>query len=227
MDNEVVTVVVAWLAQPFVEGLVNSKGAGEWLHARLTPYITPYFEIIGRRAQQMLKDVGNDAATIVPKRLMPILEGASLEDDPELQERWAAMLANEALASAQPRHNYAALLREVTAIDARVLDAIAGESPRITVLSVFAANSRITWSSRSTILGKILKGPTTLGSWHIDASLDNLTRLGLIHVTTEMHDPSGGTNPKDVIPIEFLSLTTLGLQFIEAIRPPRNKPTVE
>ena len=71
-----------------------------------------------------------DAAGISPKAvplsiIHPALEAASLEEDPDLQDTWANLLAN----SADPRmHNaippsFPAILRELTARDVKFLDA--------------------------------------------------------------------------------------------------------
>lgn len=61
----------------------------------------------------------------VPLKLfIPIMQGASLEEDDDLQDRWAALLANAADASfsGEVRRSYVTLLEQITALDARILD---------------------------------------------------------------------------------------------------------
>ena len=58
--------------------------------------------------------------------LFPILESASLEDDPDLRRMWATMLANAAdsvrVTDMMPA--YAAILAELTPIEAVILEAV-------------------------------------------------------------------------------------------------------
>jgi hypothetical protein len=91
------------------------------------------------QAAQELLDQRAAEPTAVPHRvLVPLIDGASLEDEAELQQRWAALLANAAdpatAASVHPA--YPAILRELSALEARILDAVlrtcelSGESPQ-------------------------------------------------------------------------------------------------
>lgn len=48
------------------------------------------------RAEKMLAQIGVDARPMARKLFFPMLENASLEDDADLQSRWAALIANGA-----------------------------------------------------------------------------------------------------------------------------------
>lgn len=81
-----------------------------------------------QRAEEFLKLSGLDSPTrAVPIKLaIPLMQGASLEEDNQLQDRWAALLVNAANAiyPVEIRRSYAAILEQITPLDAQVLDAI-------------------------------------------------------------------------------------------------------
>jgi hypothetical protein len=79
------------------------------------------------RARAMCEDIGVDPAAVRLPLLKPIWEGASLEEDESMAERWAALLANAsadregtAISPAFPR-----ILAELTAPEAALLDRLA------------------------------------------------------------------------------------------------------
>lgn len=51
------------------------------------------------RAQDRLEAAGIEPSTVPLKTIVPLLEGASLEDDPDLQEHWVGLLASAAASS--------------------------------------------------------------------------------------------------------------------------------
>lgn len=79
-----------------------------------------------RRAEAFLAQLGLKAPTrAVPMKIaIPIIQGATLEEDDSLQDRWAALLVNAGNASfpAEIRRSYAAILEQLTPLDARILD---------------------------------------------------------------------------------------------------------
>lgn len=81
-----------------------------------------------QRANELLKQTGLDAPTrVVPLNIaIPLMQGASLEEDDQMQDRWAALLVNAANASYQGeiRRSYASILEQLTSMDAQILDAI-------------------------------------------------------------------------------------------------------
>lgn len=80
------------------------------------------------RADQMLKEVGLPAPTrAIPLKLaIPLIQGASLEEDDELQDRWAALLVNAANAAfgTEIRRAHISILEQITALEAKILDTI-------------------------------------------------------------------------------------------------------
>jgi Abortive infection alpha len=78
------------------------------------------------RAHFTLLNIGVKPKDIPLKIVLPLLEGASLEEDPRLQEKWANLLAN----AADPRQRdnistiFQSVLRDLSPMDAAFLDAI-------------------------------------------------------------------------------------------------------
>lgn len=82
-------------------------------------------------ARRMLKDAGIEPNDIPPKLFLPLLEGASLEDDADLQERWAALIANAANPYSEARvlPIFAQILKQLSSKDALFLDELSGVVP--------------------------------------------------------------------------------------------------
>jgi hypothetical protein len=133
-----------------------------------------------QRAQEFLELSGIEVPTRpVPIKLMiPILQGATLEEDDSLQDRWAALLVNAANAefTGEVRRSYATILEQLTPLDAHILDVlysfpfeesqhsgvITGELPR---------SARIAGEKEDEL---------PLPSEEVVISLGNLSRLGCL-----------------------------------------------
>ncbi|MGY4526842.1 Abi-alpha family protein [Pseudomonas sp. TE21394] len=83
---------------------------------------------LAKKAEELMAQVGltTPSRPIPLKLMLPLLQGATLEEDNELQDRWAALLVNAANANfnGEIRRSYAVILEQLTSLDARVLDAI-------------------------------------------------------------------------------------------------------
>ncbi|WP_263770112.1 DUF4393 domain-containing protein [Propionivibrio soli] len=81
-----------------------------------------------QRAQDFLRAAGLPAPTrpVPLKLLIPIMQGASLEENDDLQDRWAALLVNAANANfhSEVRRSYAVILEQLTPLDAQILDVL-------------------------------------------------------------------------------------------------------
>lgn len=82
-----------------------------------------------QRAQQMLRNSGLTPSAVPFRTLAPILEGAALEDDPVLSEKWACLLANAgAKADSLAKHPaFPRILAEMTPGEAFFLDRLSHE----------------------------------------------------------------------------------------------------
>jgi hypothetical protein len=81
-----------------------------------------------RRAREELERRGLERATRpVPLKIaLPLIESGSLEDDEDLRQRWARLLANAADASSavEPHPRYASILADLGALELLILDLI-------------------------------------------------------------------------------------------------------
>ena len=78
------------------------------------------------KAQKMLNEAGVSPISVPLRTLLPLLEGAALEEEDDLSTKWAALLANAATPNS-PLAIYPSfphILSQLFPRDARVLDAI-------------------------------------------------------------------------------------------------------
>jgi hypothetical protein len=103
--------------------------------AVLTQFLTPAAKNLGEVALERAKQVGTKAVgylvavgrttqPVEEKLLLPLVQAASLESDPSLADKWAALLANAAdparYSGVQP--GFIEVLRQLTPTDAQVLE---------------------------------------------------------------------------------------------------------
>lgn len=173
------------------------------------------------RARNYADEAGYSPGTVSLKILAPLLEGASLEDldgsdADEMAARWAALLANAA-GRAEVLPSFPAMLREMTPLDARLLDAI--------VRAETGQNSDGSWHALSGVAIDELLDPTP----EVDDALvaaDNLLRLRLVAFPTQAlgFDPATGKmSARGEFPSDGLAgllPTPLGRAFHRACQPP-------
>lgn len=164
-----------------------------------------------QRVQELLKLSGLDSPTrAVPLKLaIPLIQGASLEEDNQLQDRWAALLVNAANASfpVDIRRSYPAILEQLTPLDARVLDAIYA-LPFEASQHEGIATSEL--PERARVIAKDEKD-FPLPSEEIILSLSNLVRIGCIRPGPTW---GGGESFSRINP------TVAGKAFVQACRVP-------
>lgn len=154
------------------------------------------------RAQSLLREAGREPQRVAPKTLLTILEGASLEDDDDLSDYWAALLANASIEeNLSYGASFGAILRQLTPEDAQVLTALwvvraqapdSGSGPRggvnLNALyggvgSLVGESGRTHYISEATAL--IETYPALQNLWAMPAdrlvvSVENLLRLGVL-----------------------------------------------
>jgi hypothetical protein len=191
-----------------------------------------------QRAQQMCEETGIDPQAISLKVLVPLLENIGLEDDPEdaedpaaaeqMQERWAALLANAALgdAGANVLPSFPRILNELMPEEAKMLEWL-GDQSAGSALDTFKAQAAGYDWTRSRHDQPIF-----------DVYVDNLERLQLISVSRVDRefrdfqrnveerikridgDPWGARSLTRGYSPETVQLTALGQAFITACMPP-------
>jgi hypothetical protein len=171
------------------------------------------------RAAEMVKAAGFEPQQIPRKILVPILEGASLEDDPDLTERWAALLANAsregAGAAAGPRFPY--ILQQISPLEALILDYLRSHHAD---QQKYSGGVWLHWFGSVELIGGVLQidGRTVL------LACDNLTSLGITQREPTLR--KGLDGPK-LDQQSFVAtdgkgtrLSELGLRFLEACTKP-------
>lgn len=163
-----------------------------------------------QRAQDFLRLAGLPAPTrpVPLKLLIPIMQGASLEENDDLQDRWAALLVNAANANfrSEVRRSYAAILEQLTPLDAHILDVLYS-LPFEKSQHDAIATAELPVSAR---INEEKEQEFSLPSEEVVISLSNLYRLGCLRpgITWGGGESFGRVNP-----------TVAGRAFVEACRP--------
>jgi hypothetical protein len=149
------------------------------------------------KAENLLKERGVKTKKVSLKVMAPLLEECSLEDDENLQQKWAALLANTVAENSAIKTNiFTNTLREMTTEDAEIFQVI---FEHCTISTPTASGIEITHRGRA-ISPDAFKNYT-----EIDLIFDNLKRLRLIREIA--------THGSDRVPV---IVSELGLKFMTA-----------
>ena len=186
----------------------DAKGLAlrEWIEQRHNRATDTLFE-----AGTLLRDAGIEPQPVPGRILLPLLEKASLQDQSELQRKWAALLANAATPDKMEiLPAYVEILSQLLPLHASLLDGMFSrqeltEEGRIRFKSV----------SRDEVLENLNIDKTSYAVLAVD-----LHRMRLIEGSSHVWiaaDPVGLTNPTNY---GRITLTALGIHFIAACQPP-------
>jgi hypothetical protein len=149
------------------------------------------------------------------KIAFPLLEGALLEEDDSLQDRWAALLVNAGNANfgAEIQRVHLRILEEISPLEASILDVIYSVSFRDAqhegiLTGDLPTSARI--RQKSDDVNKLPLPPED-----VMLAIGNLARLGCLRLPTTW---GGGESFKMVNP------TVLGRSFVNACRLPGSPP---
>ncbi len=160
---------------------------------------------LGNKAQQLLAGAGREPQPVEVKVLVPLVNGAALEPDESLADKWAALLANAAdpAQRVNVEAGYVEILKQLTPTDAQLLKALYSRS---------AAPSYSSFTK--SIDYKILRLSAGIGA-NFDLSLDNLVRMRLCAL-------SAANEPNSPFARQSFDVTTtvLGYHFYKACSPP-------
>lgn len=176
--------------------------------------------LLARRSQSRLEALGVTQIVDVPEKVAePLLRAAVLEEEPELQELWARLLATTLTEEAELYRVFVGILEQVTATDARVLSEYYGRTPAAVEKDRFTPSG-------------VRHSTYSLSGTNFDpTNVRNLYRLGLIEpsiVTFEvLQDFQGGGygssakgEPRDIeLPGDLgrVQVTELGEAFCKAV----------
>lgn len=158
------------------------------------------------KVQEMFRGAGIEPEAVPLRVLLPLLEGASLEDDENLSSKWAGLLAHAAHPEQREKvhPSFVRILGELSPKDALVLDAL-------------WQGTRDTPEERSTTLMPQQIMALGSGMTRLEAQIvsENLWRLRLCASgTTVLRVDSEGVGPDSEI-----ALTFLGRSFLRACEP--------
>ncbi|WP_324671784.1 Abi-alpha family protein [Hymenobacter sp. GOD-10R] len=190
---------------PFVNKVLEKTASrvGDSFDAQLVTLFT--------KAHDFLTASGHEANPVEPKIIAPIVQAARLETDPDLIDKWAALLANAASGQVdilvQP--SFAEVLRQLTPTQVRILDRIyqqvdpsieAGEDwqPGIEV-SAIREELQLTFFDFQLCMGNLLRL-----SLCTEYEAKNAATLGKVAPGTKKVDP-----------------TIFGYAFVKACTPPQ------
>jgi hypothetical protein len=222
-DPITLTVIAAGLTPTAIKLLEKTLGpaadeVGEQLRARVHGFFQRNRETVVNAAAEMVEASGREVREVPLRTALRILEGASREDDPELQGRWAALLANVGTADEPDDFPpiFADTLSQLTPFAARVLDAYAVEATE----RMAAPSTRPPVPRGGASIREVA---TRLGESNlerIEFALDVLMRQNLLEREPTMHWGTKGDSyfvpetDADIRP------TLFGRRFLAACMPP-------
>jgi hypothetical protein len=159
-----------------------------------------------QEVKRFVEETDKDIKPIATRLFFPAMDAASIEDDDEMQTRWAALLANEATSVGSVHPSFIDILKQLTPADARLLDDLCDWCEQK--------------KTRKLVLGNLFTNPELRKL--IDGngkSLDNLVRLGLIQTDYEMREqPYELGRPTQLE--SWYELSDFAIRFVLACRAP-------
>jgi len=163
-----------------------------------------------QEVKRLVDESGKEVKPVATRLFFPVLEAASIEDDDEMQTRWAALLANEATDVGSVHPSYLDVLRQLAPADARLLDKLCDWCKRNNNRRQLFSGDYIHGKDRD--IDEILKSGGN--------SLDNLVRLGLVQTEYNLDQQY---SEEGRIPLDLQSwwfLTDFAVRFVSACRAP-------
>lgn len=159
-----------------------------------------------KKAQNKIEESGLSKKQIPLKVLVPIIQNSSLEQDENMQEKWANMLANAATDNVEISPNYAAILNELSPIEVSILNKIYQE-----------VNKESDYQKRKSTQFDANNLKTMLGITEekMDLIIENLYRLNLFQAPAG-HGITVGDHKFALRTTKIFEFTTLGYEFVRA-----------
>jgi hypothetical protein len=203
------------LKEPAQDFLKRASGPaadeiGEWMRDKIHVFRMANAVSAVSKAQEKLALKGREPQEVPLRTLLPLLEGASLEDDPFLSDKWAALLASAADASHQRRvlPSFPHILENLSPTDARMLELMyANEWIGGTVRASDGVDIDRGWTLKEEILVQL-----EMAVEQFELSYANLFGLGLVEVGARAF----GSTRMIVLDKREVGLTALGTAFVAA-----------
>ncbi len=164
------------------------------------------------RVEEILNERGvKETKAVPPKFALPIFENASLEDNDELQDLWAKLLANsmDPNFTEEIRYTYLEIIKSLTPLDVRILH----------VFYKTLSKMKIDWDNVTNYMvekGQICRD-LSIPPQAYDISVYNLFRVQCLAPAIMKGGAKLGNEPLTIYKgIDAVVLTPLGKSFIEA-----------
>lgn len=186
-----------------------------------------------QQIQRTIAAAGYDPSPVPPKMLLPIIQNASIEDNDDLQDRWAALLANAANPGADVAvlPAFVEILKQLSSIEAKLLDDIYSrqvETPGANVYFIPYTSQPDFYKAYCAIIGNnsVESGQQNPNQEkEFNVLISNFLRLRLIEYAPQLIQfTERDLPPAPQIRPENLMFTNLGAAFMKACRPPARKP---
>lgn len=212
-------------AKKLLEKLVGpvAEEVGLLLQDKVRSYRLRNQLIVLGKTQDMLNKAGIEPKSVPLRVLVPLLEGAALEDDDNLSTKWAALLANAATPgySVNLIPSFSNILSQLSLHDVKILDVLLKEQwyheSKPEYIHLFAF--RLT-----------IQETTNLSDEEYDLSVDNIVRLGLCVTRTEALPVTVQQDlqklydlDRKLVRRDVLIVTQLGFEFLKACSQPVQK----
>lgn len=161
-----------------------------------------------KKVKEKIELSGLQKKQIPLKVLIPILEHCSLEEDSDLQDKWANMLANAIGGTKEISTNFVAILSELSSVEVGLLDRLHNEASKITDYDK-RKDLQFGRGNICQILGIEVRAA--------DLIIENLFRLGLCQ------PPAGsgisfGNYKFTLRTTEIFEMTSLGYEFVSVCK---------
>jgi len=161
-----------------------------------------------KKVKKKIEQSGLQKKQIPLKVLVPILEHSSLEEDSDLQDKWANMLANAISGNKKISPNYVAILSELSSVEVGLLDKLHNEASQI---PDYDKRKNLQFGREN--ICKILSIEVQVA----DLIIENLIRLGLCQ------SPAGsgisvGNYKFALRTTEIFEMTSLGYEFVSVCK---------
>lgn len=162
------------------------------------------------KAKDFLASKGIEPTKVLPKTLLPILEKGSLEEDEDMKNKWASMLANasDATSSINVRPGYPEILGQLSPLEVKILD---------TFYDQLKDKPKEEQAKTGIMKEKVLTY-ARISSEEYDILVENLFRLGLCRTPSSKGGVTIGDYPMVLRTYDFIELTPLGIDFIKSCR---------
>ena len=204
----------------FVDGVFGNVISNSFglLSDKLAYYRLEKAEALQEAVEDKLRKRGAEKRYVPVAFGLPILEKATVEDEPILQDKWATLLANarDATYDKPLRRNFSSMLGDMEAVDAQLLDMFVAEYLEV---------PRAERDSRLFVMEKVVQ-TTKIPADVCENAVRNLIRLGLLKpgVVSSTGIRMGDHNVSSYKDTEMFQVTGLGVDFFHAVNdvPPKS-----